>query len=47
MKHYRAEQIRFGMRFVDMVSQDEAGGVTADLSRISLLEPDSERIAIS
>jgi inward rectifier potassium channel len=47
LKHYGAEQIRFGMRFVDMVSQDEAGGVTADLSRISLLEPDSERIAIS
>ena len=41
MKDYPASQIRFGMRFADSVSTDEEGNVTADLSRISLLEPDS------
>jgi inward rectifier potassium channel len=45
LKDYTAEHIRFGMRFTDMVSRDEAGGVTADLSRISLLEPDSRVVA--
>jgi inward rectifier potassium channel len=47
LKDYKAEHIRFGMRFADMISPNEAGGVTADLSRISLLEPDTERIAAS
>ena len=41
MKDYPMEHIRFGMRFADMISQGEAGGATADLTRISLLVPDS------
>jgi inward rectifier potassium channel len=41
MKDYGAPHIRFGMRFVDMLIRDDAGGTTADLSRISLLEPDN------
>jgi inward rectifier potassium channel len=40
MKDYPAERIRFGMHFADAVSVDETGGATADLTRISLLEPD-------
>jgi inward rectifier potassium channel len=40
LKHYTADHIRFGMRFADSVSVDESGHATADLSRISLLEPD-------
>ena len=41
LKDYTAEHIRFGMRFSDMITQDETGGVIADLSRISGLEPDT------
>jgi inward rectifier potassium channel len=41
IKDYPAERIRFGMHFADMVSEGEAGQATADLSRISLLEPDN------
>jgi inward rectifier potassium channel len=41
MKDYPAEHIRFGMRFADAVIRDEAGQATADLSRISLLEPET------
>ena len=33
--------IRFGMHFADAVTMDEQGNTTADLSRISLLEPDA------
>jgi inward rectifier potassium channel len=40
VKHYTAEQIRFGVRFADSVSFDDNGHAIADLSRISLLEPD-------
>jgi inward rectifier potassium channel len=40
MKDYTAEHIRFGMHYADAVIFDEKGQVTADLSRISLLEPD-------
>jgi inward rectifier potassium channel len=40
MKDYPADRIRFGMRFANAVILDEAGGATADLTRISLLEPD-------
>jgi inward rectifier potassium channel len=40
MKDYPIEHIRFGMRFADAVMLDEAKRSTADLSRISLLEPD-------
>jgi inward rectifier potassium channel len=45
IKDYPMEHVRFGMRFADMVSQGEAGQATADLSRISLLEPDIENAA--
>jgi inward rectifier potassium channel len=39
MKAYFARDIRWGMRFVDAVSQ-ENGRATADLRRLSLVEPD-------
>jgi inward rectifier potassium channel len=41
IKHYPSHHIRFGMRFDDMVTRDEAGGTTADLSRISALVADN------
>jgi inward rectifier potassium channel len=41
IKDYPVERIRFGMRFADMVTRGEEGQATADLSRISLLEPDN------
>jgi len=41
MKHYDIAHIRFGMRYADAVLMDRAGNATADLSRISLLEPDT------
>ena len=37
---YRAEEIAFGMRYVDAVSIDEAGRTVADLARLSLIEPE-------
>jgi inward rectifier potassium channel len=40
MKDYPATHIRFGMRFGDMVNQEEGGGATIDITRISLLEHD-------
>jgi len=40
MKYYPVARIRFGMRFADAVTVDGEGRATADLSRISLLEPD-------
>jgi inward rectifier potassium channel len=40
MKAYPAACIRFGMHYADSVSLDEAGSVTADLTRISVLEQD-------
>jgi inward rectifier potassium channel len=40
IKDYPAARIRFGMHFADAVMVDEKGIATADLSRISLLEPD-------
>jgi inward rectifier potassium channel len=46
MKDYRVEDIRFGMHFADMVTFREGGGATADLSRISLLEPDNGETTI-
>ncbi len=45
IKDYAAEDIRFGKRFADMVSETEAGGAIADLSRISLLETDNDAAA--
>jgi inward rectifier potassium channel len=41
IKDYPAERIRFGMRFANAVTLDQARRATADLSRISLLEPDN------
>jgi inward rectifier potassium channel len=41
LKNYPPEQIRFGMRFADAVTLDNTGRATADLTRISLLEPDN------
>jgi inward rectifier potassium channel len=41
MKHYTADRIRFGMRYADAVTVDEAGQTTADLSRIGLLMADN------
>ena len=38
---YRATDIAFGMRYADAVSIDEAGRTIADLSRVSLLEPEN------
>ncbi|WP_428487528.1 ion channel [Rhodopila sp.] len=40
MKYYDATHIRFGMRYADSVTLGNDGQATADLSRISLLEPD-------
>jgi len=40
IKHYPVARIQFGMRFADAVTLDDEGHATADLSRISLLEPD-------
>ncbi len=45
IKDYTAEDIRFGKHFADMVSETEAGGAIADLSRISLLETDNDAAA--
>jgi inward rectifier potassium channel len=43
IKDYPAQHIRFGMHFADMVTPGEKGRTTADLFRISLLEPDPYR----
>jgi inward rectifier potassium channel len=40
VKNYPADTIRFGMHFAEAVTLDGAGSATADLSRISLLDPD-------
>jgi inward rectifier potassium channel len=40
METYRPDHIRFGVHFVETVRQDATGQAIADLSRISLLEPD-------
>jgi inward rectifier potassium channel len=40
MKYYEPTSVRFGMRYVDAVRIDETGQTIADLSRISLIEPD-------
>ena len=41
VKNYPAAAIRFGMHFAEAVTLDETGSATADLSRISLLDPDA------
>jgi inward rectifier potassium channel len=40
MRVYSAGDVLFGMRYVDIVSTDEFGQPTADLTRISEVEPD-------
>jgi inward rectifier potassium channel len=42
IRDYAADHIRFGMHFVDMVRRDEQGRAIADITRISLLEPDPD-----
>lgn len=44
MRAYFARDIRFGMRFVDAVMRQD-GHTVADLTRISLFEPDDEAIS--
>jgi inward rectifier potassium channel len=41
IKDYRGAHVRFGMHFAEAVTVDESGNATADLSRLSLLEPDA------
>ena len=41
MRDYSVDHIRFGRRFADVVTVDEAGGAIADLSRLSVLESDA------
>jgi len=40
MKLYTVPEIRFGMRYAESVTMDEHGHATADLSQLSVLEPD-------
>jgi len=40
MKLYSASEIRFGMRYAESVTSDGHGHATADLSQLSILEPD-------
>jgi inward rectifier potassium channel len=40
LKTYPADTIAFGMRYADAVSWDHAGRTTADIRRISMIEPD-------
>jgi inward rectifier potassium channel len=44
VKDYSVQHIRFGMRFADAVSVDGDGHTTADLSRLSLLVPEGEKL---
>jgi inward rectifier potassium channel len=40
LKDYRSHTIRFGMKYADAVTVDPNGRTMADLTRISLIEPD-------
>jgi inward rectifier potassium channel len=40
LKSYPAETIAFGMRYADAVSWDDSGRTSADIRRISMIEPD-------
>ena len=40
LKSYPAEAIAFGMRYSDAVSWDDNGRTSADIRRISMIEPD-------
>jgi inward rectifier potassium channel len=39
IRDYAHDKIVFGMRYAEAVSRDEHGQTTADLSRLSMLEP--------
>jgi inward rectifier potassium channel len=41
IRDYDYKQVVFGMRYADAVSRNEDGQTTADLSRLSLLEPEA------
>ena len=40
LKSYPAEAIAFGMRYSDAISWDDQGRTSADIRRVSLIEPD-------
>lgn len=40
MRTYLASAIAFGMRFIDVIATDDDGRTTADLTRISAMEPE-------
>lgn len=40
MRGYGADKVRFGARYADTIGTDERGRTEADLTRVSLLEPD-------
>jgi inward rectifier potassium channel len=40
LKDYQSQHIRFGMKYVDTVSVDADGRTMADLTKLSLIEPD-------
>jgi inward rectifier potassium channel len=42
IRDYDYRQVVFGMRYADAVSRNDEGQTTADLSRLSLLEPESQ-----
>ena len=41
VKDYDGSHIKFGMRYADAIIQDENGRTIADLTRLSLIEPDA------
>lgn len=45
IKTYMAHHVRFGMKYADAVTVDHDGRTMADLTRISLLEPDGTEMA--
>jgi inward rectifier potassium channel len=40
LRNYGPEAVRFGWRYIDIISEDEEGRPTADIDRISEVEPD-------
>jgi inward rectifier potassium channel len=47
LKGYRAHHVRFGMRYADTVTVDAEGRTMADLTRLSMIEPDGLDMDIS
>jgi inward rectifier potassium channel len=45
IKTYMAQHVRFGMKYADAVTVDPDGRTMADLTRISMLEPDGTEVA--